>query len=243
MIFPSANANFSMSDNTTKVHETRAKFAETLQPRIGGNTTKVIRAALEKNEAEGEVCKDNDNGSLEKVNVATSPLLTSTPPTISKALVKLYPYLILIDEVLNVITWTGTNIWSGILMLCLFIATVEYFELLVKYFGHLAIIAILWGYSLLDNHIGGTLSSSPTLEEIALLMNRVSLKSDILLSPMVNLGTQDIQRLLYTTVILSPVYVMITWLLLPPRSLILMVGLFPVSYTHLDVYKRQGLLY
>ncbi|CAI4035230.1 hypothetical protein SMKI_12G3790 [Saccharomyces mikatae IFO 1815] len=219
-----------MSDNTTKVHETRAKFAETLQPRIGGNTTKVIRAALEKNEAEGEVCKDNDNGSLEKVNVATSPLLTSTPPTISKALVKLYPYLILIDEVLNVITWTGTNIWSGILMLCLFIATVEYFELLVKYFGHLAIIAILWGYSLLDNHIGGTLSSSPTLEEIALLMNRVSLKSDILLSPMVNLGTQDIQRLLYTTVILSPVYVMITWLLLPPRSLILMVGLFLLTY-------------
>ncbi|CAI4643847.1 CLN_G0038160.mRNA.1.CDS.1 [Saccharomyces cerevisiae] len=219
-----------MSDNTTNVHETRAKFAETLQPRIGGNTTKVIRAALEKNEAESGVSEDNDNGSLEKVNVATSPLLTSTPPTISKALVKLYPYLILIDEFLNVVTWTGKNIWSSILMLCLFITTVEYFETLVKYFGHLAIIAILWGYSLLDNYIEGTLSSSPTLEDIALLMNRVSLKSDILLSPMVNLGTQDIQRLLYTTVILSPIYVMITWLLLPPRSLMLMVGMFLLTY-------------
>lgn len=72
-------------------------------------------------------------------------------------------------------------------MLCLFITTVEYFETLVKYFGHLAIIAILWGYSLLDNYIEGTLSSSPTLEDIALLMNRVSLKSDILLSPWLTL--------------------------------------------------------
>ncbi|CAI4046832.1 hypothetical protein SKDZ_12G3530 [Saccharomyces kudriavzevii ZP591] len=219
-----------MSDNTANVRETRAKFAETLQPRMGGNTTKVIRAALDKNEAESGVSKMNDSGSLEKVNVATSPLLTSTPPTISKALVKLYPYLILIDGILNVITWTGKNIWSSILMLCLFITSVVYFETLVKYFGHLAIIAILWGYSLLDNHIENTLTSSPTLEDIALLMNRVSLKSDILLSPMVNLGTQDIQRLLYTTVILSPIYVMITWLLLPPRSLMLMVGLFLLTY-------------
>ncbi|KOG98002.1 peroxisome biogenesis protein [Saccharomyces eubayanus] len=219
-----------MSDNTTNVHETRAKFAETLQPRIGGNTTKVIRAALDKNDAESGVSNDNDDGSLEKVNVATSPLLTSTPPTISKALVRLYPYLIIIDDILDVITWTGTNIWSSILMLCLFAGMVLYFETLVKYFGHLAIIAILWGYSLLDNHIEGTLSSSPTLEDIASLMNRVSLKSDILLSPMVNLGTQDIQRLLYTTVILSPIYVMITWLLLPPRSLMLIMGLFLLSY-------------
>lgn len=224
------NSEFLMSDNTTNVHETRAKFAETLQPRIGGNTTKVIRAALDKNDAESGVSNDNDDGSLEKVNVATSPLLTSTPPTISKALVRLYPYLIVIDDILDVITWTGKNVWGSILMLCLFASTVLYFETLVKYFGHLAIIAILWGYSLLDNHIEGTLSSSPTLEDIASLMNRVSLKSDILLSPMVNLGTQDIQRLLYTTVILSPIYVMITWLLLPPRSLMLIVGLFLLTY-------------
>ncbi|SJM87705.1 related to Peroxisomal membrane protein PEX30 [Zygosaccharomyces bailii] len=213
-----------MSENSAKDRETRAEFVEEPQNRIGGNTSKVIRSALKKRDNLGK--DDEDNGGA----IVSSPLLTSTPATISKALVKLYPNLIVSDRILTLLTWTNDDIWPSVLMVLSYIAFVLYFETIAKYFGHIVVVAIMWSYSLLDKHVEETLSTHPTLDDIVFVMNRVITKADILLSPVTILSTQDIRKLLLTTVFLSPVYVIIALFILPPRKLLVTGGVYLLTY-------------
>lgn len=213
-----------MSDNNTKDRETRAQFVEESKDRIGGDTTKVIRSALKKRSA-----SEQDNSDANAA-IVSSPLLTSTPPTISKALVKLYPNLIVVDRALSLLTWTNDDIWPSVLMVLSYMAIILYFETVARYFGHLVVVAIMWGYSLLDNHVEETLSTHPTLDDIIYVVNRVTTKADILLSPITILSAQDIRKLLFTTAFLSPIYVIITLFILPPRKLVLIGGIYILSY-------------
>ncbi|CAR29534.1 hypothetical protein ZYGR_0AD02160 [Zygosaccharomyces rouxii] len=213
-----------MSDNSAKDRETRAQFVDEPTNRIGGNTTKVIRSALKKRSGSGQDDSD-DSGAI-----VSSPLLTSTPPTISKALVKLYPNLIVVDRTLSLLTWTSDDIWPSVLMVLSYMAVILYFETIAKYFGHLVVVAIMWGYSQLDNHVEETLSTHPTLDDIVYVMNRVITKADILLSPITILSAQDIRKLLFTTAFLSPIYVIITLFILPPRKLLFIGGIYVLTY-------------
>lgn len=219
-----------MSETLENDKVTRATFAETLQPRIGGNTTDLIISglALKSKNHDG---KENDarETDLNFIEVP-SALLSSTPPTVSKSLVKLYPYLIIWDRILGILTWTGPDIWPSLLLVFIYLTAVLYIHTITKYFGHVIIVSILLGYSILDKYIENALIANPTVEDIIFVMDRVSLKSDILLAPLTNLRSQDLFRLLSTIVLLSPIHLIITGFLLPPQRFLLMCGLFLLTY-------------
>lgn len=218
-----------MSEANSKERETRAQFVDQPPTRIGGDTTKVIRSALKKRS--GGVTERRYSDETQNVTpVVSSPLLTSTPPTISKAMVNLYPNLIVADRFLAVVTWTGEDVWPSILTVMIYTMVVSYFEKIARYFGHLVVVAILWGYSLLDKHVEETLNSQPTLDDIVHTMNRVITKADMLLSPITILSAQDIRKLLFTTAFLSPIYVLITLFVMPPRKVLLVGGIYLLTY-------------
>ncbi|QLQ80471.1 hypothetical protein HG537_0D04710 [Torulaspora globosa] len=218
-----------MSESNTKERETRAQFVDQSATRLGGDTTKVIRSALKKRN--GQVPERRYSDDTQNITpVVSSPLLTSTPPTISKAMVNLYPNLIVADRFLSVVTWTGDDVWPSILTVMIYTMIVSYFENIARYFGHLVVVAILWGYSLLDKHVEETLSSQPTLDDIVHTMNRVITKADMLLAPVTILSAQDINKLLFTTAFLSPIYVLITLFIMPPRKVLLVGGIYLLTY-------------
>ena len=185
--------------------EVRAQFIETNDTRLGGDSKLLF--------------KDD-----------SSPLLSCTPPNISKSLVLLYPYLIVLNEALSILTWTGENIWRSILLICVFLASVLYFNTIVKYFGHIIIISTLLGYSKMDSFVRNRIGNEPSLEDIIKVMDKVSIKFDLLLSPFYNFKEQDVLRLLFTMTVLSPLYFIITWLFLPPWKFVLVGGLFVLTY-------------
>lgn len=218
-----------MSETNSKERETRAQFVDQPASRLGGDTTKVIRSALKKRN--GGIPERRYSDETQNITpVVSSPLLTSTPPTISKAMVNLYPNLIVADRFLSVVTWTGEDVWPSILTVMIYTMIVSYFENIARYFGHLVVVAILWGYSLLDKHVEETLSSQPTLDDIVHTMNRVITKADMLLSPITILSAQDIKKLLFTTAFLSPIYVLITLFIMPPRKVLLVGGIYLLTY-------------
>lgn len=221
-----------MSEANSKERETRAQFVDQSPSRIGGDTTKVIRSALKKRNGSISERKytATEGESRETTPIVSSPLLTSTPPTISKAMVNLYPNLIVADRFLTVVTWTGDDIWPSILTVMVYTTVVLYFEKIAKYFGHLVVVAVLWGYSLLDKHVEESLNMQPTLDDIVHTMNRVITKADMLLSPITILSAQDIKKLLFTTAFLSPIYVLITLFILPPRKVLLIGGVYLLTY-------------
>ncbi|KAM3162721.1 Peroxisome-protein [Lachancea thermotolerans] len=206
-----------------KERETRARFVEEPTARLGGKTNKVLRSAL-KNRGKKAL------GESEQEEVESSPLLTSTPPTVSKALVRLYPYLIIADKVLSIITWTNDDIWPSVLVVVGYITSVLYFQNILKYFGHLVLVGILGCYSLLDMFVEESIKDRPTLDDIVHIITCVNAKADLLLSPIAVLTGNDVKRLLFTTIFLSPLYVIITLFIFPPRRLLLFGGVYLLTY-------------
>ncbi|OXB43934.1 hypothetical protein B1J92_F08657g [Nakaseomyces glabratus] len=192
-------------------------------------TNKVIKSVLKKR-GKWKSNAYSNNEVEEDYNIVSSPLLNSTPPTVSKALVKLYPYLIVTDKFLSIVTWTNDNLWLNFLSVLSYFAFVLYFQFLVKYFGHLLIIGIIWCYSLVDSAVEDTMMSCPSLDDIVHIMVRVSTKADIVLSPLTILNSQDIQRLLFTSAFLSPIYILVTKLIFYPRTLVLFAGFYVLTY-------------
>ncbi|SCU82353.1 LADA_0C04654g1_1 [Lachancea dasiensis] len=207
----------------SKERETRALFVEEPTIRLGGKTNKVLRSAMKSQTK--KAYQEN-----EQEQVESSPLLTSTPPTVSKALVRLYPYLIIADRVLSITTWTNDDIWPSVLMVVGYITTVLYFQNILRFFGHLVFVGTLWCYSLLDSFVEESIKDKPTLDDIVHVITRVNAKADLLLSPIAVLNGNDIKRLLFTTVFLSPLYVIVTLFIFPPRRLLLFAGVYLLTY-------------
>ncbi|ODV60579.1 PEX28-32 family peroxisomal membrane protein, partial [Ascoidea rubescens DSM 1968] len=171
-----------------------------------------------------------------------SPLLASTPTTVSKALIRAYPYLVLTDKLLSILTWTNDNYFINLSILFSIISLVLYFEFIITYFGHILAVLLLFLYFYIiqqiniNNLSSNNLNSNPN--NIVNLLTSVSIKSEILLSPITSLklSTYDLKRLLFTTVFLSPIYIIVSFFFIKPKVLILLLLTHLLTY-HSIQYK------
>ncbi len=161
-----------------------------------------------------------------------SPLLSSTPPSITKALTRSQPFLISVDKVLSVLTWSGDDVWLGVLVVIAYILIVLYFEVLVVYFGHIFSIGLIGSYFWIHESISSKMKKQSTLDDIVLTLSSLNIRLEILLSPITQLQlTQyDIRRLLFTTIFMSPIYILLSFFLFNTRTLILIYGLIFLTY-------------
>ena len=162
----------------------------------------------------------------------SSPLLSSTPPTVSKSLIRSYPYLLFANKILGVLTWTNDNTWLSICLVLSCILLVSYFETIIIYLGHVLIAGIISLYVLLNNHLQKEEESNPTLDDMVQSLTTLSVRMDMLLFPItsLNLTAYDLKRLLFTTIFLSPIYIIISYFILPPRTMILWLIIFLTTY-------------
>ncbi|CAK9440409.1 uncharacterized protein LODBEIA_P45090 [Lodderomyces beijingensis] len=166
------------------------------------------------------------------VKPQSSPLLSTTPPSVSKALVNSYPYLLIINKLLSIMTWTNEDYWVNVVLISLYALAILYFESIVTWFGHLIIAAVITLYALLNNKIIEEANLHPTLDDVVQALNSTCIKADMLLLPITSLGltAYDIKRLLFTTIFLTPVYLIITFLFIRPRIILLFTGIFIMTY-------------
>ncbi|KAH3674938.1 hypothetical protein WICMUC_002958 [Wickerhamomyces mucosus] len=186
----------------------------------------------------------NDRTTIEQ-KAESSPLLSSTPLSVSKVLVKGYPYFVILDKLLSVLTWTNEDGWLSILIVLIYSTIVLYFEFFVTYLGHLLIAATLVGYSFLSKYVENQITTKPTLDDIIHLLTALNIKADLFLNPVTSLAltSYDIKRILFTTVFLSPLYVIVTYFILTPRTFILLFGVYALTYHSLFSQVTRRLLW
>ena len=168
--------------------------------------------------------------------VIASQLMEHTPSAISLPLVKLYPYPIIINHVLGILTWSNENIWYSVLMVLIYIITVSQISFITEFFSYIIIVLLLIGYAKLNQFIERTIYEQPTTEAIVETMNQVSYKFDLLLYPLANLDIDNIESLLLLMVLTSPLVIIINLLILPPKRCLLILGVFLLTY-HSPVAK------
>lgn len=162
----------------------------------------------------------------------TSPLLSSTPPTVTKALSSAYPFILAADHVLGLLTWTSNDMWKSCLLVIVWTAVVGYFEILVRYFGHLLAVGGIAGYVFFHQRVEQEQEEQPTLDAIVHTLNNVVLRLDLFLTPLTSLylTRHDVSRLLFTTLFLTPIYMIMAFFLFTPRSILLLSGVFVLTY-------------
>lgn len=199
------------------------------------------KESKETHQVRANFSSSDDNSIATKTQ--SSPLLSSTPPTVSKALVRAYPYLLIVNKFLSVITWTNDDYWINVIIISCFSMAVLYFEQLVTWFGHLIVVGFITLYALLNNKILEEASLNPTLDEVVQALTNTCLKADRLLDPIISLSLTgyDIKRLLFTTVFLTPLYLIITFLIVKPRIILLIIGLYLLTYhsSYLSVTRKM----
>lgn len=177
-----------------------------------------------------------------KVLPQTSPLLSSTPPTVAKALIKAYPYLLIVNKWLLIATWTNDDYWINVVIMSAYSFAVLYFEVLVTWLGHLILVVVIILYGVLNLKIVEETNLRPTLDDVVQALTTTCIKADLLLSPVTSLAltAYDIKRLLFTTVFLTPIYLILTFLLVTPRKILLFTGLYLLLYhlTYLHVTRK-----
>lgn len=176
--------------------------------------------------------KTEDSNLAKNSIVKSSPLLSSTPPTVSKSLIRSYPFLILTLKALNVLTWNDDDDYLSIFLVLLASFSILYYEPLIIYFGHLLPVFTLWVYSECKIYVKAQQAKNSTLDDIIQTMTLISKRADVLISPIVELGLSagDLKRLLFTTVFLSPVYVVISFFILPPNKVFLILTILILTY-------------
>ncbi|CAD1809254.1 Integral peroxisomal membrane peroxin family protein [Candida parapsilosis] len=224
----------SSSDSTAKKPTTRSNsdtqsrldnIANTLAD--AGNTSGELRANFASTDESSKSKSHSEDKKLQ-----SSPLLSSTPPVVSKALVRAYPYLLIINKLLAIATWTNEDYWVNIVLVSLYAFAVLYFENLVTWFGHLIIVGVITLFALLNEKIIEETKVSPTLDDVVHALTATCIKADMLIFPITSLSltAYDIKRLLFTTLFLTPIYLIITFLLIKPRIVLLFTGLFLLTY-------------
>ncbi|KAK4149042.1 integral peroxisomal membrane peroxin-domain-containing protein [Chaetomidium leptoderma] len=74
-----------------------------------------------------------------------SPLLLATPPQITRALAYSHPFLLPLNRLVGLLTWTTADPWESFLLVVAFWAVVLYGDIVVRVAGPLALVLVLIG--------------------------------------------------------------------------------------------------
>lgn len=169
-----------------------------------------------------------------------SPLLASTPPTISISLSRTYPLLLFLDRVLSLITWTSDDPWASFLLVCGWVISVLYFEPILKYLAPLLPVLFLWGLIYCKKQINRDISRHPGLDHMVHTLGNVASRTSLLVEPLTTLANNttpaDIPRLALAALSIAPFYALIAARTMKPCTVLLITGVFVLTYH--SVYAR-----
>lgn len=163
-------------------------------------------------------------------DIKSSPLLASTPPVVSKALIGAYPYLLILEFILSILTWTNDDIYLNLTVMSSILTFVAYFDFIMIYFGHLVIFTCIVCYFLVIKEVvQKQQNSKPTLDNIVHVLTSVSVKFDIFLTPITSLNFSnfgDIKKILINIILLTPFYLLLSYFIIGNGKNIVLFSVF-----------------
>ena len=132
-----------------------------------------------------------------------SPLLVATPPIVTRALAFSHPFLLPLNQLIGLITWTSGDPWESFLVIAGFWAITLYGDVMIRYTGPLLIVSfVIIGmysrrYSPLSSsrqtnekfkdskkdHAEGTMRHQKSLDEIVETLTVFASRCNVLLEP------------------------------------------------------------
>lgn len=165
--------------------------------------------------------------------VTNSNLLVESP-ILASALSNLFPYLLMIDNGLEIITWTNEDPFVNFLGLVLF-------TIITIYWSSLSLVVLPLVYTISFSCIVWTINSiimdskfdeKPTIDEVLSTLHNITIRVELLLRPVQHFPftKKNYIRMYIMAILLTPLHVGLLKTILPINKFVLIVGLFTLSY-------------
>lgn len=180
-----------------------------------------------------------------------SPLLVATPPQITRALSRAYPWINTLDHALALLTWTSADPWESFIVVAVFWGATLYGAELLKWAGNVVAVALLVAAMYLrhrHNREAATAGSGiTTLDEIIETLVTLNTRVELVLGPIKTMlqvlsseknATTATTRPKLTTLfvrilLLTPIWLALAiWPLhiITPRRIVLTIGTAALSW-------------
>lgn len=155
-------------------------------------------------------------------------------PILSSALSNIFPYLLLIDNVLEIITWTNEDPYQNFLMLVIYSVLVMYWNfinyIILPLLISISFSCVVWSISsvIYDSKF----NEKPTIDEVLHTLHNITIRFEMLLRPVqhVNINFKNFLTIFIMTIILTPFHILLTKTIIPPQKYLWFIGLFSLTY-------------
>ncbi|CAN3474330.1 peroxisomal membrane protein Pex32p [Diutina catenulata] len=173
---------------------------------------------------------------------STAELLTSSSnqnlltenPLLASALSQIFPYLLLIDNALEIATWTNEDPFENLLLVIGYSVVCIYWGVVSRVFLPLMIAftfcSVVWRTNsvLLDSRK----NEKPTVDEVVNTLNNITVRVEMMLRPMKHfrVGRRQISRMLVAAIVLTPVHWLLLNTVLSVRRFVWVLGVLVLTY-------------
>lgn len=174
-------------------------------------------------------------------------LLLIDNPILSSILSKIFPYLLIFDNLLEVLTWTNDDPYTNILVIIIYSIVVNYWHRM-SLIALPIIISIAFSYTIwLVNSIIFDIkfNEKPTIDEILHTLHNITVRFEMLLKPIKrqNLKARNYAQIFIVSVLLTPLHLIIIKFFISPSKYLWLAGLFLLTYHSPWSYSIRRLLW
>ncbi|KAK6457615.1 Pex24p integral peroxisomal membrane peroxin [Scheffersomyces xylosifermentans] len=155
-------------------------------------------------------------------------------PILASALSQIFPYLLLIDSVLEVVTWTNDDPYQNFLLLVLYSWVVMYWNsisyIILPILMSIFFSSVVWSVSSIIHD--SKFEEKPTIDEVLNTLHNITIRSEMLLCPMkhVPFKFRNFVKFFIMTALLTPIHLLIVRTIIPPQKFVWFFGLFCLTY-------------
>lgn len=168
-------------------------------------------------------------------------------PILSSLLSKLFPYLLIMDNFLEIITWTNGDNYTNLLIMIGYSIIVMYWQTL-KHVVLPLLISIMFSYIiwLVNSILFDTRNNEkPTIDEIIFTLHNITIRFELLLRPIKqhHLKLKNFFQIFVVSIILTPAHFFIIKFFISPQKFLWLSGIFLFSYHSPWSYTIRRLLW
>ncbi|WPK27019.1 hypothetical protein PUMCH_004390 [Australozyma saopauloensis] len=168
-------------------------------------------------------------------------------PILASALANIFPYILFIDDFLEVVTWTNDNPYKNLLLVSAYSVLWLYwskFRLwIIPILAVLAFLSLVWTTSsvIYDSKF----NEKPTVDEVLRALHNITVRFELLLRPAKHLSLQkkNYVTMAVGALLITPLHLAVMKWILLPQTYVWWIGVFVLTYHSPFAYASRRLLW
>lgn len=155
-------------------------------------------------------------------------------PILSSALSNIFPYLLLIDNFLEIVTWTNEDPYQNFILIVLYSVIIMYWQIL-SYIIMPMLISVTFAcfvWSISSIIYDSKFNERPTIDEVLHTLHNITIRFEMLLRPIQHfpMKKRNFVKAFIMTFLLTPIHVLLVKYVIPPQKVLWLTGLFMLTY-------------